>query len=211
MAEQTKGRGKQSIQRIFVNDEGDPTGRAQTDTNTVVLKTLKDGKELRCNLADAFAGQLPPPCVGRAAAAFGISTSIGNAGNSAIAIAADAFYEGDDRDQRAAALERVNPEEGLKAMADRWDSFKSGEWSSERELGPSTALLIEAVAEYRKAHGKATTDEDRVRYSALFKDKEEVKKHLKVPAFFEMYEKLRVARRLEKLGTVETDDSALLQ
>lgn len=215
IAEQSKGRGSQSISRIFVNDEGDPTSRAQLDTNTVILKTMKDGKELRCNLADIFGGKLPAPCVGRAAAAFGVSTSLGNAGNSEIAAAAREAHGGaEDAETRRAALDAVNPEVGMSAMADRWASLQAGEWSAEREIGPSTSLLVEAVAAYRKAHGKDTTDADRERYRTLFKDKEEVKNHLKVAAFREIYEKMKMDRTLERLkaqGGTEADDTALLQ
>ena len=109
------------------------------------------------------------------------------------------------------ALEAVDPAVGIAAMAERWSSFQAGEWSAERELGPSTALLVEAVVEYRKAHGKPTTDDQRNEYRELFKNKDEVKNHLKVAKFRAIYEQMRVARTLEKLGDSEADDSKLLQ
>lgn len=209
--ETSKGRGTQSIKRIFLNDQGDPSGRAQEDTHTIVLQIPKIGQEVRCELKDVFNGQLPSPCVGRAAAAFGVSTSLGNAGNSAIANAADAIYDGEDREARKEALEQVNPEVALSAVKDRWEILTSGEWAAEREFGPGTSLLLEAVREYRRQNGKESTEADIARYRETFKNKEEVKNYMSSAKFRAVYEKMKMERALSKVQDKPDASDSLLQ
>lgn len=138
----TKGR---VLRRLFANDDGTVTGRAGLDVNTVIFKS-EDDKEIRVDLAQFFpGGKLPSPCVGRAAAAFGINTSAGNVVGTLER----------ERDEEGRITGTPHPEDVLEAIKDRIETFAAGRWAEESAAGgPRTSLMLEAAIAFRKAGGK---------------------------------------------------------
>ena len=81
------------------------------------------------DLAEMFGGKLPPASIGRAAAAFGLNTSIGNAANTAT---------GHDGEAASTTLEDIQD-----AVQKRIKSLSEGKWSAERaEFGPRTSYFF---------------------------------------------------------------------
>ena len=168
-----------TIDRLFVNEDGSVVSRATINVAHVAFK-YADEKETRFDLAKIFGGKLPPPCVGRAAAAFGISTSAGNAGNTAAAA--------DESDDPAIVREAV--EERLEVFVP--EDGSAGEWSGERAPGgPRTSYLLEAWTTYRQEM-KAPVDDARIaKFHEDRKDRTKVNDWMKVPRFREIYEGIR--------------------
>ena len=146
----TDSKRKRSITRLFVSDDGQTSGRASMTTHTVVFK-YADDTESRFDLS-LIGLDLSKPSVARAAAAFGVSTTAGNAGNTAAA------SEGTD-----------DPEFIKKEVDDRLSTiapaFKDpndrsqGVWAAEREAGaPRTGLLLEAAIAFRESELKKSAD-----------------------------------------------------
>lgn len=171
------------IQRFFLNEGSDePTGRAQENTHTIGFKFVKNDEEIRFELAKVFGGSLPPPSVGRAAAAFGVSTSAGNAGNTAASTA------GSD-----------DPEVAMEAVNKRLEQLESGEWSAERDDGtPRTSLLMEAFIAWR-IDNKAPVDEAAMApHREKFKDKEHVSKIMAHPQIRAKLEAMKAERAVKR-------------
>src|SRR5689334_22017970 len=137
-----------SITRTFIADDGEETSRATNDCKAVKL-AYTDGTSHTLELAEVFGGSLPPPCVGRAACAFGLSTSLGNAGNTASYQKAKELDGGD-----------VDPSVIWEAVDERLKTLKSGEWAEQREgVGPSPTLMVEAFKVFRtEVVGKPVVD-----------------------------------------------------
>lgn len=141
----TDSKRKRSITRLFVNDDGSTSGRATEGTHTVVFK-YADDSETRFDLK-RIGLDVSKPSVARAAAAFGISTSAGNAGNTA-----------------AAAEETDDPEFIRSEVEDRLDTIapndgSQGVWAAERVAGaPRTGLLLEACIAFRKQFANKDAD-----------------------------------------------------
>lgn len=180
------------VLRLFVNDDGSVTPRAQNDTNTVVLKYANE-QESRLPLAKVFAGGLPQPCVGRAAAAFGIATSAGNAGTTA-----------------AHQAETDDPEIVREAVEERLDTFapsdgSPGEWSTEREAGaPRTSMLLEAAVAFRQAETGKSADEAWVTSTrAKLADKDYVKKLMSSEKFRPHFERIKLAKQQARAAKAE--------
>lgn len=201
MAEAQKTRGKPSITRIFEYEVGEPGGRTKNDVKAIVF-SYKAGPDTRFDLATAFGGELPPPCIGRAAAAFGISTSAGNAGNTAIsAYAKDNGIETDD----------VDPDEAREAVEERLQSFvpnaegRSAEWSAEREGGgPRTSILLEAAAEFRKKQGGEITPDWTQATRVKLEDKGFVKNLMKSPKFSVILAEVKVQKAQARLAAAKS-------
>lgn len=194
-----------SITRLFVNDDGKVTARATETTHTVVFK-FADDSETRFDLK-RIGVDTSKPSVARAAAAFGVSTSAGNAGNTA-----------------AAAQETDDPEAVREAVEDRLDVFapedgSPGEWSAEREAGaPRTSMLLEALAALRKEKGADTSPEKMAAFRAKFADKDYAKQQMAYPPFRAHYEKIKAAKAAERAAKaanaaqgVQADAGDLLQ
>lgn len=132
------------IIRLFSHEsEQEPAPRVKLDVTGIIFK-YSSGKETRWDLAKAFGGKLPPPSVGRAAAAFGINTSAGNAGNT---------LKGED------GQPVTDPDDIQAEVEARLADFESGIWSAERAApGPRTSLMLEAAIAYRQASGKPVDD-----------------------------------------------------
>ena len=141
----TDSKRKRSITRLFINDDGQTSGRASMTTHTVVFK-YADDTESRFELK-RIGLDVSKPSVARAAAAFGVSTTAGNAGNTAAA------SEGTDDPEFIKAevddrLETIAPNDG-----------SPGVWAAEREAGaPRTGLLLEAAIAFRQSELKKEAD-----------------------------------------------------
>jgi hypothetical protein len=173
MAETDKTRNTGQLRRVFVNDEGDPTPRATNSTHTVVFK-YKDNSETRFDLRQ-IGVDCSKPSVARAAAAFGVSTSAGNAANTA---AANASKQGEFEEDSTEHIEFLREE-----VEDRLADFlgkdgKPGIWSAERVAGaPRTCILLEAAIAYRTTVQKAEADATWLaRTRERLQDKDHVKK-----------------------------------
>ena len=193
MADETaKPTKERSIYRLFKDDKGEIGSRATANTVAIIFK-YPDGESDTFNLADAFGGTLPPPGVGRAAAAFGISTSAGNAGNTT---------KGDTRE----------------AVQDRLEVFESGNWSTEAGGGPRLGVFFEALTEFRRANN-ADVSEDRMNQirKDLADDPEKQKNWMKHDGFKAVYAQIvarKAAERAAKLqsaaGTSTADAGEML-
>lgn len=137
---------REKADRTFRDEAGTLEPRVMLDVTAVVFRFPHTGEELVMKLADL--GPLPPPGVLRAAAAFGINTSVGNVLGS-VTDRAD-FHD---------------------ACAARWETLISGSWSSDREFGPRIGHLIEAISRIKTrkdgmAPSKEWTDALRAKISA---------------------------------------------
>lgn len=107
---------REKAQRLFRAADGSLEPRVMQDVTAVVFKFPKTDEELVMELSGLSEGIL------RAAAAFGINTSVGNV---------------------LGALK--DPREYLDAAAARWETLTGGSWSEGRESGPRIGDLIEAL------------------------------------------------------------------
>jgi len=176
MAEETSKR-KRTLTRLFEH-ESEPKVRPRADLDvTAVIFQYEDGKSTRFSLADIFPGGLPKPCVARAAAAFGVNTSAGNAGNT---------------------LDSDAPDDIRDAVEGRLELFSAGKWSQERQGGgPRTSILLEAIVEYRKGHGLPVGDSDLQKYRDRFDDKDAVKAWMADPDFAKIYYQIQAQKRIQ--------------
>lgn len=117
--------------RTFKDNAGNITSRASGEVSAVIFTFPGlDNRTLVMQLNDL------PESIIRAAAAFGINTSVGNT------------FGG-----------TPDPEEAFELAEARWERLKEGEWSAERgESGPRTGDLVEAVRAAKTKAG-ATFDE----------------------------------------------------
>ena len=196
MAETTKKPRRSVTHRFFISRNGEESARATPDTKTIVIKSAqREDLEARFELADAFGGTLPPPCVGLAAAAFGILTSAGNAGGSA-------EKDGDEHD----------PEDVIEAVSDRFKVFSSGVWAAERgEGGPRTTILLEALKRYRESHGADVSDAKMEEFRTKLADPDYKKKYLSDQGFRAVLEKLKLerqTRRAEEAASRQTGEKS---
>lgn len=136
------------IVRSFMNESGgDPTPRVKADTVAIIFKTAANDKSTTVKLSDF--GTLPSPGMLRAAAAFGLSTNIGNAG----------LQVGEEH--------LDDPDALMEAISLRVKELQAGEWTSPNRGGGRPSLVWEAFIAFRQA-GKAPTDDAAM---AKFKDK----------------------------------------
>jgi len=199
MAEQKKPTKARSIVRSFISEAGEETPRATNDAKAVVL-TFANKYKIQYDLVDAFAGTLPAPSVGRAAAAFGLSTSLGNAGNTAGA--ENAPVVGTDEDGRPIKGE-ADPNDIIEAVEERLARLKEGTWAAEREgAGPPTTIMVEAFVEYRKAKG-LSFDEPRIeRFREDIKDKGTREQFMADADYRRVYEGIRSAKAIARATQV---------
>ena len=182
-AKTTKGR---VLRRLFAHDDGSVTGRAGLDVNTVIFK-LEDEREIRDELAKYFGGKLPPPCVGRAAAAFGINTSAGNVVGTLER----------ERDEDGKITGTPHPDDVFEALNDRLETFKAGRWAEESAAGgPRTSLMLETAIKFRKeVQGKDSDPDWLAKTRERFEDdKDFTKKLLSDPQFRAIHEGIKLER-----------------
>jgi len=214
MAETDKTRNTGQLRRLFVNDDGEPTPRATTRTHTVVFK-YKDDSETRFALQQ-IGVDISKPSVARAAAAFGVSTSAGNAANTA---AAAASKSGEFEEDSAEHIDFLRSE-----VEDRLSDFtgkdgQPGLWSADRVAGaPRTGLLLEACILFRKEVQKAEADPEWIaRTREKLQDKDFVKNKLLANAQFKaIQERLKLqkaqanAAKAEASAKGSTSDASTL-
>lgn len=124
--------------RIFADHEGNEHSRAFPEVTAVKLRfhatPVSPLRELVMNLDDL------PPGVLRAAAAFGVNTSVGNTFGAI-----------------------PDPSEAYEAACDRWETLVKGEWSADRQTGPRTSDLVEALCRYSVQQGHTVDEAFRTR------------------------------------------------
>lgn len=186
------GKREVKVQRWFLT-ESNPTERVPRATNdvTIVGFTYADGTESQCDLKDVFGGTYPPVSVGRAAAAFGINTSAGNAANTA---------------------EEKTPA-GLKEAVDaRLETFtQDGRWSAERaEGGPRSSRFFDALLEYRRQNGADVSEAKMAALRATYADPEQRKAAMGNGPFKKVYLQLQHERAMAAADKTGADTGALL-
>lgn len=189
----TKGTKTARLQRTFRNEGSDElTSRATPETTHVVFKVLGNGQVIEFDLRDVFGGTLPPPCVARAAAAFGINTSAGN------------MLTGVENPD--------DPEEVAEAIEHRLESFKAGRWSAEREGGGGRPKLIWlALLAFRAEQGAPTDDAAMAKFKPMLDEKEKVKSWMANEKFMRHYLRIKEERaaRSSKAPVKAASDSEL--
>ena len=174
------------FQRRFVHESSpaEEKARAETDVTKIVFTFVEDGDVRTLDLAEMFGGKLPPPGVGRAAAAFGFNTAIGNACNTAT---------GEDGKSTSATLSDMK-----EAVDRRLELFADGKWSAERaEFGPRTSLMMEAILAYRTQKGLDVSEGRMAKFkAALESDDSARKRFLKDDDFRAVYEEVRAEKQL---------------
>lgn len=174
--------------RTFVNAAGEYTGRVDTTSVGFKVELLGNGAVLERKLSDY------PQEVINAAALFGLVTSLTNT------------FGG-----------MSDPDEMADAMTQRDETFQGGEWSSERQTGPRTSDLLDAVVAFRAKNGKETTEEWKQGLAAKLAAKETTSKDiLAEPAVNAEYLAIKAKRAAERSAAATaavsgtTTSSALL-
>lgn len=169
--------GKRAVRckRTFRSADGEITSRSSLDVEAVIFE-FPNGYKFTMELSDLFPEGLPPPSVGRAAAAAGVNTSVGN------------VFGG-----------ITDAEEAIEAAESRWQTLTDGAWSAERKTGPRTSDLIEAWAAFRVKNGAPDSPE----WRAMAKDKilkrEKTSKDLLVmPGLKAEYDAIRAKRAADR-------------
>lgn len=179
------------VQRWFLTESSpsEPVSRATNDV-TIVGFTFADGSSSQLDLKDVFGGSYPPIGVGRAAAAFGINTSAGNAANTA--------------DEKTPA--------GLKDAVDaRLETFGEGRWSAERaEGGPRASLFFDALFAYRQRHGADTSEAKQAELRTAYAEPEAKKAALGNAEFKKVYLQLQHERAMAQADKGSTGTAAAL-
>ncbi len=191
---------KTRIQRWYLHDSNmtERTARAGLDVNTVGF-TFADGTETQVELSKLFGGSLPAPSVGRAAAAFGINTSAGNAANTA--------------GKGSTVEETINL--GKEAIEARLETFAEGRWTTERaEGGPRPSLFFDALRKFRADRGADVSDARMAQLRLDYAEPEKRNAYLSIPEFKTVYLQLQHERQMEKAAKAAADSgvdaSALL-
>lgn len=179
------------VQRWYLTESSptEPVSRATNDV-TIVGFSYADGSESRIDLKDVFGGSYPPVGVGRAAAAFGINTSAGNAANTA---------------------EEKSPA-GLKDAVDaRLETFLEGRWSAERaEGGPRASLFFDAMYKFRQERGADVSDAKMAEIRIKFAEPAAKKEAMLNTDFKKVFLALQYERQLAAAEKGEASASANL-
>lgn len=133
-------------ERQFIDADGGVHARAFEGVAAVRLHFVESGNDLLMPL-----NELPDGII-RAAAAFGLNTSVGNT---------------------FGAIE--DPDEALEIAAARWETLKSGQWTSDRVTGPRIGDLIEAMCRLREEKGKPADDAYRAAITESLSDPAQAK------------------------------------
>ncbi len=195
------------INRRFRHEGSDElTSRATNETTHVVFEVVNhpntkpwvfDVKEAAADgpshgviefpLSLVFGGKLPPPCVARAAASFGINTSAGN------------------------MLTGVNnpddPEEVAEAIEQRLSSFAEGRWSAERAGGGGRPKLIWlALIRMRQNLGAPVDDNAMAKFKPMLDDKEKVKEWMANAKFQAALASIQAERAAGQVSAAKDSD-----
>lgn len=128
-------KGKASkCERTFGFKDGSKAARTNVGVDSVHFRFPENGTTLDMNL-----DELSDDII-RAAAAFGVNTSVGNS---------------------FGALS--DPVEALRVAEERWETLKTGIWASERQTGPGTSDILEALIRMAADGGKIVDEAGRER------------------------------------------------
>jgi hypothetical protein len=122
------------LNRVYRTREGKEVKQIDEHVVACIIKSLDGSRSLEMDILGLFPAGDPGPCMGIAAAAMGLSTSVGNA-------TAVSKQMGWDVPQM------------FQAMQERWDTIGEGEWRSDREGGPRTKYLVDAWLAMLSAQG----------------------------------------------------------
>jgi len=140
LAETTDTGTNRKLNRVYRTREGKEVKQIDDTVTACVIKSLDGSKSLEMDLLGLFPSGDPGPCMGMAAAALGLTTSVGNA-------TAVSKQMGWDVPQM------------FQAMQERWDTIGEGEWRSDREGGPRTKYLVDAWLSMLAAQGYKLSDD----------------------------------------------------
>lgn len=174
--------------RTFRSQSGEITSRSVPDVEAVIFEFPANGFQMVMELKDIFPDGLPPPSVGRAAAAAGVNTSVGN------------VFGG-----------IFDTEEAIEAAESRWATLQEGSWSAERKTGPRTSDLVEAWAAFRVKRGAPDNKEWRERAKAQILSGAKTSKELLsmsgLKAEYDAIRAKRAAERAEKSRAAASADT----
>ena len=179
------------VNRLFRHEGSDElTSRATPETTHVIFKVVGNEKAIEFPLAQMFPGQkLPPPCVARAAAAFGVNTAAGNMLTG---------LEDADKD---------DPEAVAEAIEHRLATFADGRWSAEREGGGGRPKLIWlALLAFRQEKGQPVDEASMAKFKAKVDDKEAVKSWMANAGFQKHYLRIQAERQASKVSAAKDSD-----
>lgn len=134
--------------RSFLLPDGNYSGRATTSVQGFRIELVENSQVFEHSLSDFSEDVL------RAAAAFGIVTSVTN----------------------AIGGKNLSVEERAELIEDRLATFLEGEWASERQSGPRSSQLLDAIVQVRLDNGKESSQEWKDAMSIKLKDDEEARK-----------------------------------
>lgn len=133
--------------RSFSLPDGSYVGRSSTRADGFRIELIESGQVFEHKLKEFS------PEVIHAAALFGIVTSVTNAiGGKGLSV-----------------------EERGELLENRLATFLEGEWASERESGPRSSQLLEAIVQVRADNGKDSSQEWRDAMSIKLKDDQETR------------------------------------
>lgn len=169
---------KTVLKRRFVGSKNpaEDSPRADVDVEKIIFTFEENGEIREVHLSDFSDGIL------RAAAAFGLNTSLGNAVNTA----------------KSEAGEGVEPTatERIGAFDDRLAGLKAGTWSAERaEGGPRMGVFREALVDYRAANKAPVDDASIEAVLAKVAASDDLKKNFLKDEVFAAYYKAVQARK----------------
>ena len=172
--------------RYFRLSDGTYVSRANNDVVGFRFDVLDETGEV----FESFEGNFDDynESVIRAAAMWGMMTSAGN----------------------TTGGKSLTPQERAELVADRLGLFADGEWTGERQSGPRSSQLLEAIIAVRAAGGAETTEEQKATLATKLQDEEEKKKWMangKVAAALAQIKAEAAMERAKKAAAKATADS----
>lgn len=179
MASVTNTPKARTLNRLYrLRGATEPTKKLTQEVETVVIETISGGHRITMDLADLFPDGLPPPCMGLAAAAFGLQTVIGN---------------------EIAGADKTDPQALADEMESRWEEIKSGTWSEGRS-GPRINDVLDAWAADARERGMPVTDASIARMrERLLSGEVSPKDLLNQPAINAQHQAILTKRSMERL------------
>lgn len=167
--------------RSFLNDGGEYTGRATTKVKGFKIELVGTDQTFEHALADFDSGVLA------AAAAFGLVTSITN----------------------TVGGKSLSAEERAELIADRIETLLEGEWSAERQSGPRSSQLLEALIRVRTDAGKDSPQEWRDRMAVTLRDNpEKAKEYMANPLVAAALADIKAKAALERAKALAAKSKA---
>lgn len=126
-----------TLKRLYLDRDGNVTKKLGENVVAVILETVSGAHRTHADLAALFPDGLPNPCMGLAAAAFGLNTVLGN---------------------EIAGKDKSDPMALATLIRERWEAIREGEWSEGRQ-GPRIKDVLLAWAEDAKERGLPITED----------------------------------------------------